>query len=898
MSGFILGLRDHLTACNPKVVAVGAETADADGVNQQQRSAEAEGEGEPRDASVAPHILPDMSGSFDTQVDTKVAQKRGRRSMTSCAPGTNAVVGSVSKCTQERSCAGPGRPQRRVEENDLNWFNNPCEFGLSPPDKSSSEGRDDASSPSHADRDERDQSTGGAPRSLLEASRKDVGAEIKRSSSRTSRSSHHHRHRRSGVADGSVTSGRSGTLSTATYARDMYSTTSGRTDRESRVKSPSVVTFEASVASSTRKKKRPPKLPRSSRPETRLPTKLHGLVMELSSLPNTTSSRRAAGLWELVSERVRTRPKEATRLDRRQRSPLSLACEFGNDAPIDVVKALVRAHPDAASAPDSKGYYPIHYYVCSDRGGVWNRSADALDAIVDAYPDAALKCNKVGQTPLLVLMQTTPSCLHGVTSKNAGSNKTEYEAFESMLKAMFLANPLAASIPDKTYSFPLHYASKRGPNQAILLDLIKQCPAALAARDNFGATPLLLAAHWNAEMDVFRTLVAACPASASVRDERGETPLTHLWNSLVHAGKSGSRKDRVRTNAARRAINEATSLQSLGEKSPEVRERWRKIELLLRASYQDVAGGDELNRGGGGGDISSPLSESALRWMPIHAACGTAVPPELVRFAMQIFPGDAGLADGRGRLPLHVGAGMTGYIRLPFERKKSRKKKPAEGASANDAAAAKKPARAQSLLGHLLHEHPRGAATLDRAGRLPLHYAARAGRAWLAIPQEGEEGGVEELVAAEPRAVRTRDETNGMYPFMYLAMSNSERGPHRSYKERRARAEQRVRSAQSSTEEINVGSEEWESNLNQMLEREEIHEMDTLYQLIRLAPDIMVRDSLPRQRQHCNRSETRGDSSENDRSIRTDHHSSPFDNPFIPDTPAGKESARVDKYVF
>ena len=349
--------------------------------------------------------------------------------------------------------------------------------------------------------------------------------------------------------------------------------------------------------------------PKPSVAEIGMPTKLHNLIIECSS----STVRLSKSRWKAIFNRLSSHPEETEAFDNNLRTPLTLACEWGNEIPVHLIEEILDCNPDAAATPDKFGSYPIHYYVSSNRGGKWCRQTEALDLLLDYYPEATLKTNKFGQTPLMAALESSPADIKAKDKESHPKLRT------ALIQMLYDANPLAASIPDRNYSFPLHYASK-GPNVVILKKLMAQCPSVIAVQDSYGVTPLLLAVGWEVNTDTIKELLKAYPKAALLNDNNGECPLTYLWNSLVH-GKKRDKSERAKVKENRRIINCATSVDALG---PTVGKKWDQIQLLLRAAHSNTTSKD-----------LPPNRQKRI----LHAVCGVAVSPELVRFTMQVYPG-------------------------------------------------------------------------------------------------------------------------------------------------------------------------------------------------------------------------------------------------------------------
>ena len=94
-------------------------------------------------------------------------------------------------------------------------------------------------------------------------------------------------------------------------------------------------------------------------------------------------------------------PDESIRsLDHRGNTPLHVACRF--KAPVDILRLLVQANPDALSTADDTEALPLHVACRS------NVSIDDIQFLVERYPDAVRELNNDGALPLHLLCGATP----------------------------------------------------------------------------------------------------------------------------------------------------------------------------------------------------------------------------------------------------------------------------------------------------------------------------------------------------------------------------------------------------------------------------------------------------------------------------------------------------------
>jgi hypothetical protein len=72
-------------------------------------------------------------------------------------------------------------------------------------------------------------------------------------------------------------------------------------------------------------------------------------------------------------------------------------------APINAIKVAIRRHPEWAQVPDSDGNYPLHVVVIRRPFRV--KDKDIIDMLLKAYPDAAGKKNKAGDTAIFLAIR-------------------------------------------------------------------------------------------------------------------------------------------------------------------------------------------------------------------------------------------------------------------------------------------------------------------------------------------------------------------------------------------------------------------------------------------------------------------------------------------------------------
>uniref|UniRef100_A0A7S1BXL7 Uncharacterized protein n=1 Tax=Corethron hystrix TaxID=216773 RepID=A0A7S1BXL7_9STRA len=306
----------------------------------------------------------------------------------------------------------------------------------------------------------------------------------------------------------------------------------------------------------------------------------------------------AARSWNEAVEYLSSHRDDTQLFDEWCRSPLALACM--GDAPQSVIRKLLVIHPRAAASPDEDGNFPLHL-VCKQ-----GSSAEIAHLLIHYNPAAIRAQNKYGKTPLQLVVERG----------NLVSN--------DLLKLIIDSNTQAAEIYDKNGMYPLHYYGCKPTNSDGIRSLIDAFPAACQKRNKRGETPLFLAVLHDQSLEVLEAFCDKCPRAATIRNEDGILPITLAWNLFMHIEREGDLDvgndlvDRLAMN--RRAVKDARSKTDL---VGPLGEWFEKVELLLKAA-------------------SCPQDASKLvvgrKWKVVHAAACGYCPPEVLRFALKIFP--------------------------------------------------------------------------------------------------------------------------------------------------------------------------------------------------------------------------------------------------------------------
>lgn len=490
--------------------------------------------------------------------------------------------------------------------------------------------------------------------------------------------------------------------------------------------------------------------------------------------------------YDMIIQRLTAHPEEASVLDENGRPPLSLLCAV-SDVPFLVIKKIIEVYPTATTITDKNGSYPIHFYIAT--GSNNRRPADDIDTkklkdidilklLIQHSPNALTTKNKFGNTPLQVAMET---------------EMLDDESRSEILKILVSVGSTASYIRNESGSFPLHFSWRDPtPDRYITRKLLEYHPNAADMTNAYGATPLFMAINWDAPIDILEVLLDACPHAVKIKDKRGICSISSAWNLFVHevrvkdTDNAAKEKERVKNN--RRALKmAATHLDLIGD----AEKWWNKIQLLLKAAYHN--------------SVHDPLPDNK-KWRVLHAAAGCDCPPELLRLVLKLCRVQLFIKDEDNKLPLHIAASAPLYVKQPFE------------------------SQSEPVITKLASAFPDGVLEVDNDGRLALHIALEHRKTW--------EDGINHLVSLHPQTARVCDPKTRLYPFMLAAIeeqSHDKTSP-------RLNKEEATRIAKASFKSIiwkRFHTSRKEVEINKVIQKADANKTNTVYQLLRLAPDLI-----------------------------------------------------------
>jgi len=465
----------------------------------------------------------------------------------------------------------------------------------------------------------------------------------------------------------------------------------------------------------------------------------------------------------------------------------------------------LRSHPEEAQQCDKKFRTPLAL-ACS----VPNTPSNVIREILAVSPGAPTIPDKNGSYPLH-FYATTESQHKDVNilkvliqhhkdatlARNRFGNTPLQAAIEAsspradILKALILANTKAVTITNNHGSYPLHYAWKdRTSDFSIVKLLLKLYPQAVSCQNDYGATPIFMAVNWDASVEVMDLLLGSCPAAAQVKDERGICSISSAWNLFVHQVKvddeADINKEKERVKRNRKLLKLASSQYDLEGKAELW---WNKMQILMKASYHN--------------SIKDPLPN--IKWRVLHAAAGCDCPPDLMSLVLKMYRNHLFLKDENKNLPIHIICAGHTYVKQPFE------------------------SEFEPTISKIALEFPEGVKIKGGDGKLPLHIAVQNGKAW--------SEGVSRLIELYPESVRVCDKKTRLFPAMLMAESSHSKA-----------SQNKLITLAARIAKVNFKSSVWkklasyrkEEEIKKVMNQRHVAELNTVYQLLRLAPDLIT----------------------------------------------------------
>jgi ankyrin repeat protein len=376
-------------------------------------------------------------------------------------------------------------------------------------------------------------------------------------------------------------------------------------------------------------------------------------------LYNTIESKN----WDAALSRVSSHPNEAgTWVSRREISgtirwrllPMHAVCIFR--APLEVLEALIHAHPEGPKSRDDQGMLPIHL-AC--RNGA---SPGVVKLLLESYPESLDILDRKNRSLSDLVRNSASSNKDAVLSmldefrkskntqtKEAPVHEVDYEnrtiLFRLILKKDWKAAasrardfPAEAATWIVTKGFhgnlrflPLHKACVLQPPDFVVTALLAAHPKAAESSDQDGWLPLHCACFYGGSEKVIDALLQAHSSAAQYKDDDGRLPLhyaclkgstSNIVDLLLAAyPKASTTKD----TEGRLPIHHACS-----KGAPEP-----VIDSLLKASPKSAQSKDDQGR------------------LALHHACRKSASERVIRTLLRVYPRAAQIKDDQDKLPIH-----------------------------------------------------------------------------------------------------------------------------------------------------------------------------------------------------------------------------------------------------
>jgi ankyrin repeat protein len=322
------------------------------------------------------------------------------------------------------------------------------------------------------------------------------------------------------------------------------------------------------------------------------------------------------------------------------------------------VKTLCEQNPIAASYVGRDGWTALHH-ACNRRCPY----ADVVEALIRAYPDALLKEEDKGWTPL-------------------------------------------------------HYASRFKADKDVVRLLLHQFPdlghKAVSLIDRQGRTPLYYAVRYDAPAGVIGLLLEVDATAVLEEDENADSPLALVWDAW--AEKLDGKRSLQRLLVPEREADDlsphekAKLVGSRLRSQTKLSQRWNRVSVFLKAAFGFTVDGDSNNEEESFEDKKdSPNAPCGMRkWRMLHATAAIKCHPSLFSLAHALYPEQVFENDENDlTMPDHISAAFGSVSKLSLLHL-------AASSRANGEAG-------RVVITELLRSNPDAAQSAASDGSLPLH---------------------------------------------------------------------------------------------------------------------------------------------------------------------------------
>jgi ankyrin repeat protein len=410
---------------------------------------------------------------------------------------------------------------------------------------------------------------------------------------------------------------------------------------------------------------------------------------------------------EAVEYLIHQAPSSLKSKDRNRETPLHLACAK-NQPHLALMKALLKACPEAAHMVNSKGDMPLHAaaaaHVSKTIEAVW-------EALVEAHPQALLVANAAGETPLHIALQqhgveatslsvfwkeervslrkgdaqgNSPlhlACIlrlpinvlrelvqadpNGVTQRN-DEGQTAFHIL--CLQAANTSRPENPGLPgwirtgrDEDATVTANRASGGASSTsatAVMIErmtlFVKAKSSILNRRNTLGQTPLhVVCGQPDAATPIVRYVLGEYPEALRQHDNKGQLPI-HM---ACRQAKVSYAVIQILVNGWRLTMPvtdpDGDTSNSSGSEDHDRRSTWR-AKKRTPSKTNSVHRHGRGKRSGSWSDSSCLMETTVTGNTPLHLACRYGVPFDVLQFLVHHGPACVYMVNGAGMTPLQL----------------------------------------------------------------------------------------------------------------------------------------------------------------------------------------------------------------------------------------------------
>jgi len=382
------------------------------------------------------------------------------------------------------------------------------------------------------------------------------------------------------------------------------------------------------------------------------------------------------------------------------------------------VASLCEQNPEAAGYIGNDGWTALHH-ACSRRCPY----PQVVEAVIRAYPDALLLAEEKGWLPL----------------HYACRFKAPKEVVELLLHMDSEKGRVAVTRPDRKGRSPLYYAVRYNSPPGVVGLLIEMDASAVLEEDKNADSPLALVwDDWAEKLAGKRTL------QTILMDTGGNHNL-----DLNCSISSISFNLDDQTNLEER-IQAAKLVRKRLERQPQALERWKKVNLFLKAAFgfpfaEDWEPVQRINA-----EEEKKDTREERKWRVLHAVCAIKCHYSLFLLAISLYPEQAFELDRNDLRPIQNPCNKSKLSSQLYPSNLSALHLAASSHSGGDFG--------RKVVSQLVSFNPGALKTVDTQGSTPLHRIAEN-----SFKSDWSSDAVDEVYFSHPDAIQEVD-SNGRLP--------------------------------------------------------------------------------------------------------------------------------------